>query len=169
MVSTSSLTPLVIAGSIILAFVWPALQTPPPNIRFPPFSMQAMICSPHYYRHQIEVKEDLSDIWKEEDPDYKFLNYTRKKAWEGRGMNWPSAGSHIFLMMFCLVAWKRVPLTGRPMTVAERRHERPQQKLQFTNTSSCLFTRSFPGCNQGNFQLRSSSFYLSKKNPPLPP
>ena len=46
--------------------------------------MQAMICSPHYYRHQMEVKEDLSDIWKEEDPDYKFLNYTRKKAWEGR-------------------------------------------------------------------------------------
>jgi hypothetical protein len=41
--------------------------------------MQAMICSPHYYRLQMEVKEDLSDIWKEEDPDYKFLNYTRKK------------------------------------------------------------------------------------------
>ena len=40
------------------------------------FSMQAMICPPHYYRHQTEVKEDLSDIWKEEDPDYKFLNYT---------------------------------------------------------------------------------------------
>jgi len=26
----------------------------------------------------MEVKEDLSDIWKEEDPDYKFLNYTEK-------------------------------------------------------------------------------------------
>jgi hypothetical protein len=50
----------------------------------PPFSMQATICSPHYYKHQMEVKEDLSDIWKE-DPDYKFLNYIpRKKAWEGR-------------------------------------------------------------------------------------
>ena len=84
------------------------------------------------------------------------------------GMSWPSVGSRIFLMMFCLVAWKRVPLTARPMTVAERRHERPQQKLQFTTTSSCLFTAlySFPGCNQGNFQLRSSSFYLSKKIPP---
>jgi hypothetical protein len=31
----------------------------------------------------MEVKEDLLDIWKEEDPDYKFLN-SRKKAWEGR-------------------------------------------------------------------------------------
>jgi hypothetical protein len=40
-----------------------------------------MICSPHYYRRQMEVKEDLSDIWKEEDPDpdYKFLNYTQEK------------------------------------------------------------------------------------------
>ena len=27
----------------------------------------------------MEVKEDLSDIWKEEDPDYKFLNYTQEK------------------------------------------------------------------------------------------
>ena len=83
-----------------------------------------------------------------------------------KGMSWPSAGSRICLMMFCLVAWKRVPLTARPMTVAERRHERPQQKLQFSTTSSCLFTRSFPRCNQRNFQLRSSSFYLSKKIPP---
>jgi hypothetical protein len=35
----------------------------------------------------MEVKEDLSDTWKEEDPDYKFLNYTQKKCmgtWEGR-------------------------------------------------------------------------------------
>jgi hypothetical protein len=29
----------------------------------------------------MEVKGDLSDIWKEEDPDYKFENYTQEKAW----------------------------------------------------------------------------------------
>ena len=66
-------------GNLVAAYVESiaASTTNPLNIRFPPpFSMQAMICPPHYYRHQTEVKEDLSDIWKEEDPDYKFLNYT---------------------------------------------------------------------------------------------
>jgi hypothetical protein len=44
----------------------------------------------------MEVKEDLSDIWKEEDPDYKFLNYTQGRQAE-KGMSWPSAGrSRIF-------------------------------------------------------------------------
>jgi hypothetical protein len=31
----------------------------------------------------MEEKEDLSDIWKEEDPDYNFSIIPRKK-WEGR-------------------------------------------------------------------------------------
>jgi hypothetical protein len=78
--------------------------------------MQAMICSPHYYRRQMEVKEDLSDIWKEEDPDYKFLNYTHEKM--GRQAE-KGMSVAFFFMMFCLVAWKRVPLTARPMTVAK--------------------------------------------------
>ena len=72
----------------------------------------------------MEVKEDLSDIWKEEDPDYK-LYPGKKHGKAGRERHeLPSAGSRIFLMMFCLVAWKRVPLTARPMTAAERRHDR---------------------------------------------
>jgi hypothetical protein len=50
----------------------------------------------------MEVKKDLSDIWKEEDSN--FLNST-KEAWWGSAL-WA-------------VAWKRVPLTARPMTHAE--------------------------------------------------
>jgi hypothetical protein len=42
--------------------------------------MECIIIPAHYYRHQMEVKKDLSDIWKEEDPD----NFIRKKTWEGR-------------------------------------------------------------------------------------
>jgi hypothetical protein len=63
--------------------------------------MQAMICSPHYYRRQMDVKEDLSDIWKEEDPDYKFLNYTQEKM--GRQAE-KGTQLGVALMMFCLVA-----------------------------------------------------------------
>ena len=32
----------------------------------------------------MEVKEDLSDIWQQEDPDYKFLKYPGKNGKAGR-------------------------------------------------------------------------------------
>jgi hypothetical protein len=60
------------------------------------------ICSPHYYRYQVKAKKDLSDIWKEEDPNYKF-NSTQEKSMKRREEKGWSLGN--FLMPCVETEW----------------------------------------------------------------
>ena len=93
------------------------MQTPP-NIRFPPLQhagyemFSTLLQAPDGERKIFRIYGKRRIL---------IINFSiipgKKHGKAGRERHELALSYRIFLMMFCLVAWKRVPLTARPMTV----------------------------------------------------